>query len=124
MRDPYNTGSELDHRLEAVIDAHCAETTKESSTPTSGLQAFIDRQTISQEIANITPEKVAHVDLREELVKEQMDGIIEGRRAALADFHEAVKSAAAAETVTPEKVATDLIRQGVDPQEAARRALA
>ncbi len=130
MRDPYNSGADLDARLEKVIETHVAETTKASSTPDqeepiSGLQSFVERRSISEEIADITPEKIAHVDLHEELARDQIDGIIADRRSKLSAFHEAVKSAAAEETAAdPVKVASDLIRQGVDPKEAARRALA
>lgn len=128
MKDNYNTGSDLDHRLEQVMESHRAETTKQSSTPAetseSGLRAFVSRPTIAEEIANVDVSKVAHIDLREELARDQISDIVEGRSSKLAAFHDAVKAAAAGAGADPMKTAADLIRSGVDPQEAARRALA
>lgn len=120
----YHPGAELDGRLEQVIESH-RETVKESSTPAaepeSGLQAFVGRQTIAEEIAGITPTKVA--DLREELARERIEEIIDARSSKLDSFHDAVKTAAAEVAPDPVKTATDLIRSGIDPKEAARRAL-
>ncbi len=121
----YHKAAELDGRLEQVIESHRESTTKESSTPEpeSGLQAFVGRQTIAEEIANIAPTKVA--DLREELARERIEEIIDARSSKLDSFYDAVKTAAAEVTDTdPVKTATDLIRSGIDPKEAARRALA
>lgn len=126
MKDMYNTGSELDSRLETVMESHRAETTtKQSSEPdtVSGLRAYAERPTIAEEIANIDVSKVAHVDLHQELAGDQMDGIMAARSAKLSAFHEAVKAATATAATDPIKIATDLIRSGVDPQEAAQQAL-
>lgn len=127
MKDIYNTGSELDSRLETVMESHQAETAKQSSEPqevVSGLRAYAGRPTIAEEIANLDVSKIAHVNLHEELAGDQIDSILEARSEKLSAFHEAVRAAAEPAAVDPIKTATDLIRSGIDPQEAARRALA
>lgn len=128
MKDIYNTGSELDNRLETVMESHRTETAKQSSTETeestSGLRAFVSRPTIAEEIAAVDVSKVAHIDLHEELARDQITDIMEDRSEKLSSFHDAVKAATAGAAADPVKVAADLIRSGIDPQEAARRALA
>jgi hypothetical protein len=126
MRDIYNTGADLDAHLEKVMESHGTASVKEAATPEteSGLQAYVERRSIAEEIAQLG-NKTASVDLREEIARDKISGIMVERQSLLSSFHETVKSAAAEITaVTPEKVAADLIRQGMDPQEAARRALA
>lgn len=125
MKDPYNTGSDLDARLEQVIESHRETPTKQASEEPSkggGLLAYAGRPSISDEIASIGA-KTASYDLNTEIAGDMMDRIVESRREKLAAFHEAVREAAST-PADPVKVATDLIRSGVDPQEAARRALA
>lgn len=126
MSDVYNSGAELDGRLEKVIESH-RPSDKVASEPApetgSGLQAYVSRPTIAEELAQLQS-KIAHVDLREELARDKMDGILETRQSKLSGFLETVKSAAAEiSAVDPQKVAEDLIRQGVDPQEAVKIAL-
>lgn len=120
-------GSALDQRLEQVMESHRTEAPKvATATPeqASGLQSFVERPTIREEIAAIHG-KVASVDLNVELAKDHMDTIIEGKASRMDAFLDAVKTAADEVTrVDPVKTAQELIRQGVDPQEAARRALA
>ena len=110
------------------MESHRAETTKQSSTPVetpeSGLRAFVSRPTIAEEIAAVDVSKVAHIDLHEEIARDHINDIVEGRSEKLSSFHDAVKAAAAGAVADPTKVAADLIRSGIDPQEAARRALA
>jgi hypothetical protein len=126
-RDIYNPGSELDHRLEKVMESH-QPAAKTSSTPAveqeSGLQAFVQRASISEELAAIDSSKFA-TDLNVVRASEHIDHIIEEKSERFDSFLDTLKTASSEITVVdPVKTAQELIRQGVDPREAARRALA
>jgi len=125
-RDIYNTGSDLDSRLEKVMESH-QPTAKTSSTPAvqeSGLQAFVQRPSIAEEIAAIDNSKFA-TDLNVVRAGEHIDHLIEEKSERFDSFLDTLKTASSELTVVdPVKTAQELIRQGVDPQEAARRALA
>jgi hypothetical protein len=131
----HQKAAELDERLEAVMESHAEEAASSSDTPAvrpttkqSGLQAFLDGQTVQDEMQAVLGRlntKSAAEEIRTELARERMSEILEGRQEKLSSFL-AETSAAVGEMNHHDPVAEtrSLIRQGVDPIEAARRVLA
>lgn len=123
--------AEFDQHLEQVMESHAATTKTDPTEPEaavkqSGLQSYVDGVTIHDEIQSILSRpKTASEEIRAELAREQMSDIIEGRRTKFASF--LAETSALVEKLSERDIVaetTDLIRQGMDPAEAARKTLA
>jgi hypothetical protein len=127
----HQKAAEMDERLEKIMESHSssgssAAPEQEPVAKHSGLQAYIDGQTIQDEIqALLSRPKIASEEIRAELARERITDIVEGRREKLSSF--LAETNAAVEAMSgrdPVAETQALIRQGMDPLEAARKTLA
>lgn len=110
----------LDQRLDALMTSHTPAAPKQANADDapSGLQAFVERQTIAQEIAAIP--KVA-VDINAELARDQVAGMVEERNgrfdsflASTSPMVDSMKTAAAERTELDSHLET--LRGSVTPE--------
>jgi hypothetical protein len=125
----HQKAAEFDERLEKVMESHVASATAAPApepVKQSGLQAYIEGSTIHDEVqALLSRPKTASETIRAELARERITEIVDGRQEKLASFV-AETNAAIEELNQRDPVAETqaLIRQGMDPVEAARKTLA
>ncbi len=90
---------DLDHRLEVAMESFKPEPTKIAM---SGLQNFVSRSSIAEEIDAL---KKQATDLNHERAKEMLDAIVEQRGSNFDAFNEAVKAASQEHLAEAAKVA-------------------